>query len=283
LYVGLLCLAGGVGSLQAQVGNGTLPGPESLPVTNGAPLFNGTPVLPNRGPVVGQPVPGGQPVVAGQPAYTGQPLTAAEVEVGPAGYANGSCASAACGHGCKGHGGCLSWLTSWIPWWANTDNCSTIPRYAQPAPAGTYVNAWRHLQTVKAEMDDFVIYRHMWYRGGNELGPMGRYYLDLISNRMLRQPFPIVIETTQDDRVDEERRDVIISLLERRGLTDPSRVIVGYPIAEGMWAEMAPRIAAQYINPGFGMGGIGGMGGFGGFGGFGGGGFGGGGFGGFGF
>ena len=39
-------------------------------------------------------------------------------------------------------------------------------------------------------MDDFVIYQNMWFRGGTELGPMGRYYLDLIANRMARHPLP---------------------------------------------------------------------------------------------
>src|SRR5689334_17421380 len=66
------------------------------------------------------------------------------------------------------------------PWYV--DNCSTIPRRVQPAPSGTYVNRWAHLQTSKAQLDDFVIYQHMWYRGGTELGPMGRYWLDLSAN-----------------------------------------------------------------------------------------------------
>src|SRR5262245_44877041 len=114
------------------------------------------------------------------------------------------------------------------------DNCAQIPRRAQPAPSGTYVNRWTFLQDQKAELDDFVIYQNMWFRGGTELGPMGRYYLDLIANRMGRHPMPIVIETSHDDRLDEARREVLITLLERRGLTDPTRVIVAYPIAEGL-------------------------------------------------
>jgi hypothetical protein len=162
-----------------------------------------------------------------------------------------------------GHGPC--------PWYI--DNCAQIPRRAQPAPCGTYVNRWNFLQEQKAELDDFVIYQNMWFRGGTELGPMGRYYLDLISNRMGRHPMPIVIETSRDDRLDEARREVLITLLERRGLKDPTRVIVAFPIAEGLLGEEAPRIAAFYLNGGNnnynGFGGLGGFGGFGGFTGFG--------------
>jgi hypothetical protein len=177
------------------------------------------------------------------------------------------CGPGGCGNG--GYGGYGSHSTP-CPWLI--DNCAQIPRIAQPAPNGTYVNRWFFLQDQKAELDDFVFYLNMWYRGGTELGPMGRYYLDMISNRLPRTPFPVVIETSKDDRLDEARREVIITLLERRGLTDPTRVIVAYPIAEGLLGEEAPRIAAFYLSGGFGFGGgFGGGFGFGGFtGGFGG-------------
>jgi hypothetical protein len=156
-----------------------------------------------------------------------------------------------------GHGPC--------PWYV--DNCAQIPRRAQPAPSGTYINRWAFLQDQKAELDDFVIYQNMWFRGGTELGPMGRYYLDLISNRMARHPMPIVIETSRNDRLDEARREVLITLLERRGLKDPTRVIVAFPIAEGLLGEEAPRISAAYLSGGLNGFGYGGFGGFGGFGG----------------
>lgn len=151
------------------------------------------------------------------------------------------------------------------------DNCATIPRRAQPAPIGTYVKAWVHLQDMKAEMDDFVFHRNMWLKGGTELGPLGRYQLDMISSRLPKVPFPVVISTSQDDRLDEARREVIITLLEKRGFTDASRVIVAHPIAEALYAEEASRVAAFYLNAGFGNNGIGGQNRFGGFGGFGGG------------
>jgi hypothetical protein len=165
-----------------------------------------------------------------------------------------------------GHGFGSGWGHGPCPWYV--DNCAQIPRRAQPASPGTYTNRWAFLQAQKAELDDFVIYQNQWFRGGTELGPMGRYYLDLIANRMGRHPMPIVIETSRDDRLDEARREVLITLLERRGLKDPTRVIVAFPIAEGLLGEEAPRIASFYLSGGGYGGGFGGLGGQGGFSGF---------------
>jgi hypothetical protein len=171
-------------------------------------------------------------------------------------------------------------------WCILKDNCATIPKGAQPAPPGYYVNRFIAVQTGIAEQDDFVIYKHMWYRAGTQLGPLGNYQLDLISRRLPTVPFPVVIETTKDDSLDAQRREIIIGLLSARGFNDPSRVIVAFPIAEGLFGSESTRIAIQLLFGGSasslgGLGG-GGGGGFGG-GGFGGGGFGGGGFGGGGF
>src|SRR6266511_1128316 len=116
----------------------------------------------------------------------------------------------------------------------NTDNCANIPKGAQPAPPGTYVNKVLQVQESLAEADDFVLYRHMWLKNGTELGPLGRYQLDLIAKRLPGVPFPVVIETSKNDALDEARRDVVLTLLGARGLADPSRVIVAFPTAEGL-------------------------------------------------
>jgi hypothetical protein len=172
------------------------------------------------------------------------------------------------------------------------DNCATIPPGAQPALCGTYVNQFIHIQETKAEMDDFVLYKHMWFRGGTELGPLGRYQMDMIVKRLPGVPFPVVIETSKNEALDNARRETIVTMLAARGLTDKSRIIVAFPQAEGLYGDEAPLIYNGLLrgtrggaNGGYGGGGFGNFGGgFGGMGGgFGGGGFGGGGFGGGGF
>ena len=51
-------------------------------------------------------------------------------------------------------------------------------------------------------------------------------------------------------------------MLAARGFSDPTRVIVAFPVAEGLYGEEAPRIYNGILQGGFGFGG-----GFGGFGG----------------
>ena len=144
------------------------------------------------------------------------------------------------------------------------DNLATIPRGAQPAPPGTYVNGVFRVQDTLAEADDFVLYKHMWFRNGIQLGPLGRYQLDLISRRLPTVPFPVVIETSGNDQLDEARRQVIINMMAMRGLSDTSRIIVAFPMAEGMAGDFAQGIFSRYMNMGAGGGGLGSIAGVGG-------------------
>ena len=140
----------------------------------------------------------------------------------------------------------------------HVDNCATIPLGAQPVPPGTYINRFIQIQDTNAQADDFVIYKHMWFQGGKALGPLGRYQLDLISKRLPTVPFPVVIETSQNAELDEARRDAILALLVQRGFEDPSRVIVAYPVAEGLYGDEAEQIATGYLRGGLaGTGGLG--------------------------
>ncbi len=156
----------------------------------------------------------------------------------------------------------------WIAQAINPDNCAGVPKGAQPAPNGTYVNKFIQVQESKAESDDFVFYKHMWYRAGTDLGPLGRYQLDQMTARLKNVPFPVVVETSLNEKLDEQRRDVIIAMLKMRGIDDPSRVVVAFPIAEGLYGDEAPRIYNGLIGlnsffgggvfGGFGQGGFGG-------------------------
>ena len=114
------------------------------------------------------------------------------------------------------------------------DRCRNIPPGVQPALPGTYVNKMFKIQAAKAEMDDFVLYNHMWFKGGTELGPLGRYQLDLIMRRLSTVPFPVVIETSKEATIDAARREVIVALLQAAasptpiGSSSPTRSPKGY-------------------------------------------------------
>jgi hypothetical protein len=151
------------------------------------------------------------------------------------------------------------------------DNCSTIPKGAIPQPYGWFVHGWQNAQASKAEADDFVIYKHEWFKGGTELGPYGSYHIQQILKRLPGVPFPVLLQVeTQDPARNEMRRLVIVNYLAQVGVPDAeTRVVLGYPEAEGLFGDEAPRIYQQLItrqNPFMNMFG-GGMGGFGGFGG----------------
>lgn len=170
--------------------------------------------------------------------------------------------------------------------WA-VDNCSSIPQGAIPVPNGTFVHAWVDAQANKAEADDFVFYRQEWCMGGQELGPYGRYHLHQVVKRLPKVPFPVVVQPTLDDQLNETRRQLLVQYLAINGIVDADhRVIVAFPDAEGLNGEEAPIVYRQMIRGtggfggntgiggsvsgfggGFGGGIAGGMGGFGGIGG----------------
>jgi hypothetical protein len=170
------------------------------------------------------------------------------------------------------------------------DPCAVIPKGAIPPPCGTYVNRFIAVQAGKAEADDFVVYKHEWLNNGIRLGPYGGYHLAQIVKRLNEVPFPVLIQVDADPQLNETRRAFYVAQLTVMGVPDAQRrVILGYPEAEGLYGEEAPRIYRSMIYEriigggfgggygggfsgfGSGFGGFGGLGGFGGVGGFGGG------------
>jgi hypothetical protein len=157
--------------------------------------------------------------------------------------------------------------------------CETIPQGAIPQPLGVKVHEFQERQATKAEYDDFVIYKHEWYKGGRELGPYGTYHLGEIIKRLPVTPFPVLLEVATDDpELNEARRSLIVNRLALAGIPNAEQqVIVGFPGASGLFGEEAEIIFQQFLlrrsfnqfGQGFGRNLFGG--GFGGFGGFGGG------------
>jgi hypothetical protein len=152
-------------------------------------------------------------------------------------------------------------------WW-NIDNCATIPPGAQPAPLGTYVHRFQDVQAAKAEADDFVIYKYEWRPNSPVLSPFGMYHINEIIKRLPFVPFPVMIQVNEvDGQLNEARRCAIVQALTMNGIPDAeTRVILGFPEAEGLFGEEAENLYPQLIsdfNPFFGAG-LGGNGLFGG-------------------
>jgi len=109
-----------------------------------------------------------------------------------------------------------------------------------PAVTGTYTRQLFDQQAAKAEADDFVIYKNEWYMGGTHLGPFGSYHITEIVRRLAGVPFPVVIQPQiGDPALDLTRRDVVVRALAEAGVPNPDqRVLIAYPQAEGLYADI---------------------------------------------
>jgi hypothetical protein len=133
-----------------------------------------------------------------------------------------------------------------------------------PAPLGTYVNGWHEAQVVGAQADQFVIYRQEWFQDGTKPGPYGSYHLQRITQRLASVPFQVIIEVDlRDEKINLARKTFVVSQLLAAGIADAqTRVVVGYPRAEGLYGDEAGRIfLLRYSGSQTGVGGAGGYGG----------------------
>jgi len=120
---------------------------------------------------------------------------------------------------------------------------ANLPGGAVAPPNGSHVREFQHLQAVKAEADDFVIYKNEWCRGGAVPGPFGLYHLNEIARRAVGSPFPVVIQPDLDPAVNESRREVVVRHLLAAQVADAqTRVIIALPQAEGMSGLDAERL-----------------------------------------
>jgi hypothetical protein len=154
---------------------------------------------------------------------------------------------------------------------APPNQCRRVPPGAIPAPVGTYVRQWEARERAKAAMDRFVIYGNEWYMGGLELGPYGRCHLDQIASHLSCVPYPVVVQPDVNPACTEARRQLVVHYLALHGIPDADqRVVIAFPLAEGLYGEEAPRVyygmlsgqlgaGGAYGGSGFGLGGLGGF------------------------
>ena len=88
-----------------------------------------------------------------------------------------------------------------------------------------------------------MIYQYEWFQGGDRLGPDGRRHIEAIAQRLESVPFPVLVEKSEDNAVNEARRQQVIATLATLGAPDPERrVILGYSEAEGLAGTEAVRL-----------------------------------------
>ncbi len=142
------------------------------------------------------------------------------------------------------------------------NSANDIPPGAIPQPCGTYVCRWMHGETARADRENFVIYRYEWSAEPAKLTPNGREHLDCLSQWLAQSTCPVVIETSQDERLDAARREEIVKMLAGKNvLLAAERVVVGRSEAEGLYGQEAPGVSGGMLGGQGGGGGAGATGG----------------------
>lgn len=132
--------------------------------------------------------------------------------------------------------GCHRWRPRTI------DRHADFPRGAIAQPLGTQAYAWQHEQVQRAQQDAFTIHQCEWHLGGKNLGPDGRRHVKYIAEAIPAVPYPVVISTSDDDELDQARREAVIEALTAHGVEGADeRVVVCTPQAEGLYGVEAVR------------------------------------------
>ncbi len=147
------------------------------------------------------------------------------------------------------------------------DKCANIPPGSIPAKTGTYTCQWQTAQIERAQAGKYVIQQSEWYMNGTTLGPDGRRHVDQIAKCVSQTPFPVVVAQSDDEELNEKRRQALVEKLATCGLADADqRVVIDRPEGEGLYGPEATRYGSLRML-GLSGGGFGGGGGGGGFGG----------------
>ncbi len=126
------------------------------------------------------------------------------------------------------------------------NDCDDIIPGAIPQPPGSHVYQWQEAQEQLAERADYVVYQNEWLGESEELSPFGvRHVASLLQQGPL---FPIVVQASGNQSLDEERRIAMISHLESHNIDDASgSVVVGNATAEGLYGEEAPMLRQGFL------------------------------------
>lgn len=143
--------------------------------------------------------------------------------------------------------------------------CNDITPGAIPQPNGTYSCQWIHAQAARADQDNFVIYQYEWAADGMKLTQFGQEHMAGMAQRLPQVPYPVVIEPSSDQHVNESRRLAVLDLLANyHAPISPDRVILGRSEAEGLYGQEAPgHVRGMFSNNSSGGQGAGSMGGVG--------------------
>lgn len=123
-----------------------------------------------------------------------------------------------------------------------------IPPGAMPIPLGSSVREFNHRQATKGRADSYVFYRYEWALETAQLTDWGRRHLSRVLSTVHRESFPVIIESSGDERLDDARRRVIIAALAQHELDYPERrVVVAHPNALDISGDEGVILQQQFL------------------------------------
>jgi hypothetical protein len=142
-----------------------------------------------------------------------------------------------------------------------------------PLPLGESIHRFFRTQADLAGADQFVFYELEWVKNSTSLGPAGRRHLERVARKLSMVGYPVLIEASSNLVVDQARRATLVTVLASAGIPNAeARVLIGQPVAEGLYGEEAVPLYPALIttrfrtNRGIGGGAYGGLGAYGAFG-----------------
>ena len=114
--------------------------------------------------------------------------------------------------------------------------------------ANTFANG-RIPKGHRAGQDRYVIYQYEWSAEPTKLTTAGQEHVVCMARDLGQVPYEVIIDPSPDAHLNELRRVAVIEALAASGCpTDPARVCVGHPEAEGLYGQEAPGIAAGMLS-----------------------------------
>ncbi|TWT34620.1 hypothetical protein [Blastopirellula retiformator] len=127
--------------------------------------------------------------------------------------------------------------------WSWGHCCDDFPSGAIAQPLGSYTCSWQKSQAELANQENYVIFRREWVGDSLELSQGGKRHLGEVLPAVMEAGQVLVVEETADSELDARRRDHLVIVLAKMEIPEPDqRVVIGYPLGEGLYGFNAPAI-----------------------------------------
>lgn len=150
-----------------------------------------------------------------------------------------------------GTSGCIKPTIQFVPTTLSMRRSLAIP---DTYPLGSTVRSHYHQMETNGEAVDFVINRHEFIGSTGELNSFGLDHVLEIAARARRDPFPILIERSEnnsDPELDQHRRQQVALILAGKGVANASaRVVVSQSYDPGLWGDISERAFYRFIGSG---------------------------------